>query len=534
MHQNNTTGKAALALAERGWPVFPVWWAQDGGCGCGNIDCDSPGKHPIGRAAPRGLKSATSDPQVIRDCWKQWPAANIGLRTGRDLWALDVDGAQGIVDFDLLCAAQPALPPAPIARTGGGGKHLLFVADDRIKCQSKLGGRAIDCRGRGGYIIVAPSTHASGNSYAWEISPDDQPLAVAPEWLIAFATGGNGKAKAKPEAGPTFVMEEDHDLATHPGTSKGDRNDMLCRLAGAYLAEGRPESDLQEHAEAWAERCDPPYPKADAAKTVSALIAKEKESTAPPPYLSTSFFAQLWPEKIDDVALHGIAGEIVELVAPHTEASREAVLVQLLAAFGSIVGRSAFVQTEKDRHFANLFVTITGDTSKGRKGTSWGWVKAVLRNQEQWLTDCVASGLSSGEGVIWAVRDPIIQTKAVKQKGVIVGYQDEITDQGVEDKRLLIVEFELANVLRVLQREGNTLSPILRQSWDNGNLRSLTKNSPARATHAHISVVAHVTRVELQRLLKADRSGLRLRQQVPLDMLETVESPPVRRIASGL
>jgi hypothetical protein len=56
-------------------------------------------------------------------------------------------------------------------------------------------------------------------------------------------------------------------------------------------------------------------------------------------------------------------------------------------------------------------------------------------------------------------------------------------------------------VLKVMAREGNTLSPVLRSAWDYGNLRSMTKNSEARATGAHISIIGHITKDELRRLL---------------------------------
>jgi hypothetical protein len=99
-------------------------------------------------------------------------------------------------------------------------------------------------------------------------------------------------------------------------------------------------------------------------------------------------------------------------------------------------------------------------------------------------------GLSSGEGVIHQVRDPSFQTN---ETGELV-----CVDQGVRDKRLLIVETEFGGALRVLVRLGNTLSPTLRQSFDGGDLRTMTRTSPLRATGPHISLVGHITRQELQ------------------------------------
>jgi hypothetical protein len=71
----------------------------------------------------------------------------------------------------------------------------------------------------------------------------------------------------------------------------------------------------------------------------------------------------------------------------------------------------------------------------------------------------------------------------------------------VDDKRVLIVESEFGNALRVLSREGNTLSGVLRMAWDSDTLRTLTKNSPLRATAPHVSLVGHITAEELARYL---------------------------------
>ncbi|MDO8487052.1 MAG: DUF3987 domain-containing protein, partial [Candidatus Curtissbacteria bacterium] len=90
----------------------------------------------------------------------------------------------------------------------------------------------------------------------------------------------------------------------------------------------------------------------------------------------------------------------------------------------------------------------------------------------------------------------IKKTKKVKEDFI-----EEIVDEGVADKRLLVVEGEFSQTLRVMAREGNTLSSVLRNAWDNGDLQTLTKNSPAKATNAHISIIANITPDELTRYL---------------------------------
>lgn len=77
MHPNLRL-QAALAYAGLGWHVLPAWWAVRGegnswSCACGNPECKSPAKHPIGKIAPWGQNSASTDVSVIRRWWEQYP-----------------------------------------------------------------------------------------------------------------------------------------------------------------------------------------------------------------------------------------------------------------------------------------------------------------------------------------------------------------------------------------------------------------------------------------------------------------------------
>jgi hypothetical protein len=186
-----------------------------------------------------------------------------------------------------------------------------------------------------------------------------------------------------------------------------------------------------------------------------------------------------WPQP-DAKALYGVAGDFVRLVEPHSEADPVAILIQTLITFGNVIGRNAYAMVEETRHCMNLFAVLVGSTSSGRKGTSWAHVRRRFEAiNELWGQACITSGLSSAEGLIFAVRDEVIE------------------------KRALIVEGEFASVLRVQGREGNTLSTLLRQAWDTGDLRTMTKVSPLRATGAHISIIGHITHEELLRCLDA-------------------------------
>ncbi len=215
-----------------------------------------------------------------------------------------------------------------------------------------------------------------------------------------------------------------------------------------------------------------------------------------------------WPAPLAPEAFYGWAGDIVEVTQPHSEADPVAILVQSLVAFGNIIGRGPHFLAESDFHATNLSAVLVGCTSKGRKGSSWGQVRNIFEPVDPlWLADRVHGGLSSGEGVIWAVRDSIEERKPIKKNGKIVDYKMEVVDPGVDDKRLLALEPEFCAPLRIMRREGNILSAVLRQAWDTGSLRLLTKNSPAKATHAHISIIGHVTKEELLRHLDSTEAA---------------------------
>jgi hypothetical protein len=208
--------------------------------------------------------------------------------------------------------------------------------------------------------------------------------------------------------------------------------------------------------------------------------------------------AAKWPV-LDKAAYHGLPGDVVRTIEPHTEADPIALLIQFLTLAGNVIGRSPYYQVESDRHHTNLFGVLVGESAKARKGTSLGRVRSVVKAaDETWNGDRIKSGLSSGEGLINEVRDPVEKWNA-KEK------QSETVDPGVTDKRLAIIEPEFAGALSVAERHGNTLSPLIRRAWDGDKLQTLTKNSPLSATGAHISIIGHITEDELRaRITRTD------------------------------
>ena len=212
-----------------------------------------------------------------------------------------------------------------------------------------------------------------------------------------------------------------------------------------------------------------------------------------------------WPV-LPDEALHGVAGDIVQLATTDSEVDPAAVLLTTLTMAAATIGPDQFVLIGDTRHPPRVSTTLVGESSRARKGTSYSPVRRIFQQTHKVLGESsgvpyplgaelrISDGpLSSGEGLVYAVRD---ESETQDQEGNPV-------DPGVKDKRLFVIEGEFAAALKAVQRDGNTLSAILRTAWDHGNIEPLTKSNRIKATGAHINFVAHITNSELRLLLRS-------------------------------
>jgi len=226
---------AALTYARRGWPVAPAHSARANGCSCGDADCGKlAGKHPRTR---HGLTDATTDEKTIREWWQKWPDANVLIRTGkvgdRYLVVVDVDTRDdGEENFARIIAEHEGdLPDTPRAITGGGGSHIFMWSRLPVKTSVNQIAPGVDVRGVGGYVIAAPSRHASGREYTWDAGahPAETPVAEVPAWLIARAGLAGERVKVKPS---------DVEGAEISEIFEGGRNNALTKIAGAMRRPG--------------------------------------------------------------------------------------------------------------------------------------------------------------------------------------------------------------------------------------------------------------------------------------------------------
>ena len=194
----NLEASALYYAARIGWPVFPL---------------KPRGKTPLLRSAhaegdPRrgtctgecgrpghGLYDATLDPEQIRAWWDAEPEANIGTPTGPDgcgYDVIDVDGRTGLATLadlkhascppgcsdETFCAATGEIPPVLYrsitpGKDDGPGRHLFIAATGDGNASRYEPG--MDYRGKGGYVVLPPSTGLNGNRYSWITRPEVRP-----------------------------------------------------------------------------------------------------------------------------------------------------------------------------------------------------------------------------------------------------------------------------------------------------------------------------------------------------------------------
>ena len=84
---------------------------------------------------------------------------------------------------------------------------------------------------------------------------------------------------------------------------------------------------------------------------------------------------------------------MVARILPDTESDSAALLLQYLVSFGNAVGRGPHYLVEQDRHFANLFTVLVGQTSKSRKGTSARRIRPIFNIADpDWVRERILGG----------------------------------------------------------------------------------------------------------------------------------------------
>jgi hypothetical protein len=385
---------AAMAYTKRGWAVLPLTPQT---------------KQPLGKLVPHGLKGATTDQEMIARWWQCEPMSNIGIRTGAasGLVVLDIDPRNGGSDnLRELEQQNGELPHTVMSLTGGGGIHIFFQHPSGFT-KNKTLAPGVEVKADGAYVVAPPSIHPNGEAYQWEVSshPDDLDLAALPEWLLQLMSR-EGTLKSQPSDPAASSIPE------------GQRHNTLVSLAGTMRWKGISQKAIVEALLIEnRSRCIPPLPYQEVTRIAQSMAQYEPASR-----INGATEAVEWPRPLSKEAYHGLLGEIVATIEPHTEADEAAILLQILVAYGNVLNRRPHFRVEADIHALNLYVVLVGQTAKGRKGTSWGRVRQLFKMADpDWSSQRIHGGLSSGEGLIWHVRDPIYKEEPIRDKREVVG-----------------------------------------------------------------------------------------------------------------
>ncbi len=204
----------------------------------------------------------------------------------------------------------------------------------------------------------------------------------------------------------------------------------------------------------------------------------------------------LAPPRMHEDGFPPLIRAITEAACSSSEAHPVAVAANVLIFFCAMIGRAVFQRIGDASIHCRVFLLIVGKSGKARKGTAETTVREVFRRADEIIRKRLGTsdrlryhggGLSTGEGVAWAIRDP--READDNGKGA---------DTGIEDKRLLVIESEMDNSLSQVKRDNNTLSATIRNLFDGRDMEPLTKTNQIKATRPHVVIGGHITSHELR------------------------------------
>lgn len=271
-----TCKQAALDGVRRGWSVISLCHPTHVGYGIGGHakTCGSPGKSPW--HPWKQYQSELADAEQVAEWWRLRPMSNLGLVLGEisGLIGIDIDG--DIADGQWRTLAQGIEYPTWEFATGGGGRRLFFAVPKGMalrtishKTGEAHGELRILCNGS--QTVMPPSLHISGRQYTWleGRSPDDLPVADAPEWLLAMVRqNGPTPSHAAPLTDAELITE-------------GGRNQYLTKLAGSLRRIGATEATIRAALLAENEaRIEPPLEIAEVEGIVQSIRRYEPDPLA--------------------------------------------------------------------------------------------------------------------------------------------------------------------------------------------------------------------------------------------------------------
>lgn len=391
--------------------------------------------------------------------------------TPRNIGILLGDPSEGTVDVDLdvpeaTRIADKFLSPTVMSGRGDAPRSHYWYESPGSTTQKLqgIGGKMIlELRSTGCQTLVEPSVHPSGDLYAWDRSSGTEMTRVGPEDLhrmcVELATATIVARNLPPIGG-----RHSYALALAGYLMRGGRLDegtvLKILLAGWHAGEGDSKDAVRDIKGIVKDTAG----KLEAGKSVVGGLKLEgmvpglvkvletwwgwdrgqSHETVPDPVPSS--WEAVWP-RLSEKVYCGLPGDIVKVIEPESEADPVALLINQMVAYGNAIGKGAYLRVGADIHYSKIFAALVGETSKGRKGTSWRPIgNLMIQADPDWAKTCIANGLSSGEGLIYALHESAKNTPVASnyvwdnEKNDLV-----ITEENAKDSRLFINESELAS-----------------------------------------------------------------------------------------
>jgi Bifunctional DNA primase/polymerase, N-terminal/Primase C terminal 1 (PriCT-1) len=280
----------ALSYAQKGIAVFP---------------CKVSDKAPL--TGKGGFHHATTDPEQIAAWWDKHPDAAIGAPTGMVNGWVVADMDQDTHEALKLWHGLPETLTAKTGRASGVGRHRYFAIDEPV-ASTKLAGGAIDLKADGGYIILPPSKHASGNRYEWL---HRAPLADLPEELLSGP-------QEKETSGPRQPRPERRYTDDGGPIPRGQRDDALASIGGLLRSQGYEQDEILDELLAINEtRCEPPK-KPSAVRRIARSVSRypkgkmsrrDERTRTPLDEARRDWWHSRWRNKSDRSIVHVLISE---------------------------------------------------------------------------------------------------------------------------------------------------------------------------------------------------------------------------------
>lgn len=366
-------------LLERGFFIYP------------NVYKD---KRP---ACPHGYKDATNNFEEFVKLVHRTPQFNVAIATGKisDIVVIDIDARNGgIENFKKLTDVHGDDSLKTLtSKTSDNGFHLFFKYPKHFNGSfPKELCIGVDIKADGGGVNGPGSTHPSGHIYNFKDTKAH--ILEFPEWMMEIISSKTNT----PELSTIFTNEGK--------IPEGQRNNSIHIIGWGLIKQGMPLDQLRLHLHSINRTLSSnPLPFAEIDGIVNSILKKApliQLGVKTPSFESEKFY--------------GLAGEFVNTVLPHTEASGVGLYLQFLITFGTMIGKRACINIGATKHHTGEFLLLIGQSARGRKGSSMDIVKYILKNRDpDFFKKNVKSNIVSGEGIVEIIKDQTVEAKIAKK-----------------------------------------------------------------------------------------------------------------------